>query len=288
MENKKKYMLFLGGITLGMVITSIMVSFIISKVQLIDKTNQIKVNSSNQQTTEQVTQNQEIKSENNNKIESQKQTKSENKETEKQTKKQEQKQKTSTAASKKEPKEEVQTFEVQDEVVDEIIENEEVYIDSTSQDVLDYFKELDNKIFTEENIKKFTSSVKTSFITITDFIFYGTEINGYTFNDLTEQAKLYVMDIAIKLDSKIESYHPGYKEEIRLKLYDIKEQLTIKYLEVSDKICTEIGEIACAQARNDLETMKENFGLTVDFVKVIARSGLDSLKNWYEIFRESN
>ena len=66
------------------------------------------------------------------------------------------------------------------------------------------------------------------------------------------------------------------------------DKATTKYLEISDKICTEMGTVACNQAKQDLQVLKEDFGLTLDLAKVVTKHGLSSLKSWYEIFRESN
>ena len=91
----------------------------------------------------------------------------------------------------------------------------------------------------------------------------------------------------MEIDAAIEEVRPGYKEEIKLGVSNLIERATTKYLEVSNRICTEMGEIACNQAKKDLEVMKESFGITLDVAKVLTQKGLESLKSWYEIFRES-
>ncbi|MBR3198415.1 MAG: hypothetical protein IKG27_00185 [Bacilli bacterium] len=47
-----------------------------------------------------------------------------------------------------------------------------------------------------------------------DFVFNGKEINGITFNELSEEAKRNVMESIIELDSWIEQLFPNYKERI--------------------------------------------------------------------------
>ena len=49
-----------------------------------------------------------------------------------------------------------------------------------------------------------------------------------------------------------------------------------------------MGTTACNQAKKDVETMKENFNLTLDIAKVIGKSTIESLKEWYEIFKSTN
>ena len=71
---------------------------------------------------------------------------------------------------------------------------------------VNYFENIDNS-----NDK---NAIKEGFVKIVDFIFYGTEINGYTFKSLTNEAKLKIMSIALSLDKKVEEIFPGYKETI--------------------------------------------------------------------------
>ena len=141
-------------------------------------------------------------------------------------------------------------------------------------------------MFKEENIKNFGSKAKSTFIKITDFVFYGASINGVTFNGLKDDIKLKVMNIVLKIDSKIEKIYPGYKTEIKLKVSNLEEKIAIKYLEVSSKICASLGEDSCNEAKIGFKNMKESFGLTFDILKIVGKDGLESLKGWYEVFSE--
>lgn len=60
----------------------------------------------------------------------------------------------------------------------------------------------------------FSDSAKGVFVSIVDFLFYDGEINGVTFNELTDSGKQKVLEIASKVDSAIETKIPGYKETI--------------------------------------------------------------------------
>ena len=64
--------------------------------------------------------------------------------------------------------------------------------------------------------------------------------------------------------------------------------MTDKYYEITEKICTEMGTTACNQAKKDVEKMKVNFNLTLDLAKIIGKSAVESLKEWYEIFKSTN
>ena len=60
----------------------------------------------------------------------------------------------------------------------------------------------------------FSDSAKGVFVSIVDFLFYDGEINGVTFDELTDSGKQKVLEIASKVDGGIESKIPGYKETI--------------------------------------------------------------------------
>ena len=60
----------------------------------------------------------------------------------------------------------------------------------------------------------FADSAKGVFVSIVDFLFYDGEINGVTFDELTDSGKQKVLEIASKVDSAIETKIPGYKETI--------------------------------------------------------------------------
>ena len=60
----------------------------------------------------------------------------------------------------------------------------------------------------------FSDSAKGVFVSIVDFLFYDGEINGVTFDELTDSGKQKVLKIASKVDNAIESKIPGYKETI--------------------------------------------------------------------------
>ena len=60
----------------------------------------------------------------------------------------------------------------------------------------------------------FSDSAKGVFVSIVDFLFYDGEINGVTFDELTDSGKQKVLEIASKVDNAIESKIPEYKETI--------------------------------------------------------------------------
>ena len=62
--------------------------------------------------------------------------------------------------------------------------------------------------------ESFSDSAKGVFVSIVDFLFYDGEINGITFDELTDSGKQKVLEICSKIDSAIEEKIPGYKESI--------------------------------------------------------------------------
>ena len=62
--------------------------------------------------------------------------------------------------------------------------------------------------------KDFSEKAKATFISIVDFLFYDGTINGVTFNELTTVGKEKVLELANKIDTKLEEKSPGYKDKI--------------------------------------------------------------------------
>lgn len=71
-----------------------------------------------------------------------------------------------------------------------------------------------NSIDAESSSSNFSDKSKATFITIVDFLFYGGTIKGITFNELTDDGKQKVLEIANKIDVKLEEVSPGYKDKI--------------------------------------------------------------------------
>ena len=155
------------------------------------------------------------------------------------------------------------------------------------QEVINYFEAQESSI-KSGNDKTFREKAKEGFVTIVDFIFYDKEIKGHTFKELTNTAKLKIISIALKIDSKIDSYFPDYKDKIKGTYNNIKEKLVEKYLEYTQKLCEAVGSDTCNQAKKDWEALKKNFKITGEYLKQLGITGTDKLKTWYENFRDNN
>ena len=160
--------------------------------------------------------------------------------------------------------------------------NNNVSTKSADEAVLEYV----NKVESDAD-KGITDTLKSGFITVVDFLFYNGEIAGHTFNELSTSAKLEVLKAALWIDDKIDNVFPGYKETISNganKAYtSVKNLIVSTYLDITTSICENHSDL-CESAKNDFQSLKKSFGFTWYLIKDLASSGLDKLKNWYEIW----
>ena len=111
---------------------------------------------------------------------------------------------------KEEPKEEVPKQN------NEIIKNEVSKPNYSTKDntVINEMNNTLDSIDAESNSSNFSDKAKSTFISIVDFLFYDGTIKGITFNELTDGGKQKVLEIANKIDVKLEEVSPGYKDKI--------------------------------------------------------------------------
>lgn len=135
--------------------------------------------------------------------------------------------------------------------------------------------------------KGFLDEMKSTFITLVDFIFYDGSIKGKKFSELTTSAKAKIVYYTLLIDSGIDSKWPNYKENIENKYNNIKAKLLAKYIDLTTSICDTSGD-DCRQAKSDFKVLKESVKLTWNTLKnafsYAYNKGKDSLINWYEIF----
>lgn len=156
-------------------------------------------------------------------------------------------------------------------------------INYTEDDVVSYFESNESEIKSGSFMEEF----KDYFIEMVDFIFYGTEIKGYTFNDLTSTGKIKVISTALKIDSYIEEKSPGYKDNIKSsssRVYsNVKEKLTTLFLDISSNICKN-KEDGCSKAKEIFGDIKSTCKIRWSFIKNLLKSGSSKLKEWYEVY----
>lgn len=151
--------------------------------------------------------------------------------------------------------------------------------------IISYFENLDEELTNYNNEDKtLGQKIKSKFINCIDFLFYNKEINGITFKELTNQTKLKILEITISIDSKMDSKFPDYKDDISNTYQNIKSKIIEKYLDVTTNICTEDKDL-CNVAKENFQSLKENFSITWDSIKQLVGSGTSKIKDWYEIWK---
>lgn len=158
---------------------------------------------------------------------------------------------------------------------------EEKYNDNK---VIEYFQTLNDDLDKSNSDQTTKEKIKSKFTTIIDFLFYDGTIGGRTFNELSSKAKLKVITLALSIDTKIDNKIPGYKNTISSKYQNVKNKLITKYLDVTTNICNDEPDL-CDNAKEGFHNLKTSFGITWQLIKELAGSGIDKLKDWYEIWK---
>jgi len=185
--------------------------------------------------------------------------------------------------------------------VQNIIENEELPINqtpvSTENDLVNYLNDVDQQVDTivskEEPTKNDEKTLKNTFITLTDFIFYDGTIKGKKFSDLTSACKEKVLDLYTKIDSKIESKFPNYKENIKTtskKVYNnVKEKVKSAKEKVQEEYKNYVGEEnyqntvdAYNEGKSDASNVYDTYKPYIDKGKEKAKSAYSSAKEKIE------
>lgn len=174
----------------------------------------------------------------------------------------------------------------------------------SDDEVVEYINNVTNEV-SELNSEKSLSqktkeSLKKTFITLTDFIFYDGTIKGKTFKELSSEAQEKVLELYEKLDSKIESVFPNYKEEIKdtsTKTYSKVKEKTKELKEKIKSIYIErVGEDTYQKEMEIIENTKdkvvEKASPIISDVKEKAKETYtktkDKLDKWYKNFKESS
>ena len=190
-----------------------------------------------------------------------------------------------------------------DSYVDSIVE-EEVPITTnkeimTEGEVVSYFEDIEAKVnsyATSENFNSLKDKASSLFITTVDFIFYDGEIKGVTFDSLSNDAKLKILNIAKRIDTTIMSKWPTYKEDIKTTSGNVYDSVSTKIGEGIDYVDSKLEENIGTE---DYNSLKESANEAVEDIKDAA-SGIwedtkevggkakDKVKSWYEEFKNKH
>ena len=136
--------------------------------------------------------------------------------------------------------------------------------------------------------------IKEKFIILTDFLFYNGEINGITFDELTTEAKIQIINMYEEIDLLIEIKIPGYKEKLDKTYQNIKEDLKVLKNKIKDKYIDEIGEENYKEQQQLLEesidNLEESIKPTIDAITEQTIQAYEKTKqeldNWYQNWKE--
>ena len=175
---------------------------------------------------------------------------------------------------------------------------------ATDEEVVEYIEDVTNEVETlteEESLSEKTKqSLKKAFITLTDFIFYDGTIKGKTFKELSYEAQTKILELYEKLDTKIESVFPNYKEEIKdtsTKTYSKAKEKAKELKETIKNIYIErVGEDTYQKEmdiiKNTKDKVVEKTTPVISDVKDKAKDtytkAKDKLDEWYKNFKESS
>ena len=173
----------------------------------------------------------------------------------------------------------------------------------TDEEFVTYINNIEQEVTTITEKEEVTAEdqkvLENTFITLTDFIFYDGEINGVTFDELTDSAKEKVLDLYDKIDTKIESVFPNYKENIASTSKDvyanIKKEITELKDKIKDKYIDEHGQENYDNLENTYneskETLKDSAKSTYETLKDVSTEFYENTKNkaenWYKNYKES-
>lgn len=185
-----------------------------------------------------------------------------------------------------------------------VTENTDKEESVSDDEVVEYINDVTNEVSELDSEKslsqKTKESLKKAFITLTDFIFYDGTIKGKTFKELSSEAQEKVLELYEKLDSKIESVFPNYKEEIKDTSTKTYSKVKEKAKELKEKIKSiyieRVGEDTYQKEMEIIENTKdkvvEKASPIISDVKAKAKETYtktkDKLDKWYKNFKESS
>ena len=120
---------------------------------------------------------------------------------------------------------------------------------------------------------------KEYFITGVDFIFYDKEMNGVTFDDLTEEGKKVTLENLETIDGWIMEIAPDYKDKISEKYQVVKDFVSTTYYDVLESIKESLGEENNSAIQEKKNEIKDSITSTKD-------KALEKVSDWYQNFKD--
>lgn len=157
-------------------------------------------------------------------------------------------------------------------------ENQEETLDTEEFDYFDQAKKEIKELIESEQVEQAKEKGKEYFITGVDFIFYDKEMNGVTFDDLTEEGKKVTLENLETIDGWIMEIAPDYKDKISEKYQVVKDFVSTTYYDVLESIKESLGEENYSAIREKKNEIKDSITSTKD-------KALEKVSEWYQDFK---
>lgn len=157
-------------------------------------------------------------------------------------------------------------------------ENQEETLDTEEFDYFDQAKKEIKELIESEQVEQAKEKGKEYFITGIDFIFYDKEMNGVTFDDLTEEGKKVTLENLETIDGWIMEIAPDYKDKIGEKYQVVKDFVSTTYYDVLESIKESLGEENYSAIQEKKNEIKESITSTKD-------KALEKVSEWYQNFK---
>ena len=157
-------------------------------------------------------------------------------------------------------------------------ENQEETLDTEEFDYFDQAKKEIKELIESEQVEQAKEKGKEYFITGVDFIFYDKEMNGVTFDDLTEEGKKVTLENLETIDGWIMEIAPDYKDKISEKYQVVKDFVSTTYYDVLESIKESLGEENYSAIREKKNEIKDSITSTKD-------KALEKVSEWYQNFK---
>ena len=157
-------------------------------------------------------------------------------------------------------------------------ENQEETLDTEEFDYFDQAKKEIKELIESEQVEQAKEKGKEYFITGVDFIFYDKEMNGVTFDDLTEEGKKVTLENLETIDGWIMEIAPDYKDKISEKYQVVKDFVSTTYYDVLESIKESLGEENYSAIQEKKNEIKDSITSTKD-------KALEKVSDWYQNFK---
>ncbi len=157
-------------------------------------------------------------------------------------------------------------------------ENQEETLDTEEFDYFDQAKKEIKELIESEQVEQAKEKGKEYFITGVDFIFYDKEINGVTFDDLTEEGKKVTLENLETIDGWIMEIAPDYKDKISEKYQVVKDFVSTTYYDALESIKESLGEENYSAIQEKKNEIKDSITSTKD-------KALEKVSEWYQDFK---